>query len=414
MHELNNHRRNAALALLAAVVLAALLSGGCGGGSAAAPAGAPDVIAPAAAARFTALPGDGAVALSWENPADADFAGVVLARATDTFPLSPQQGETLYAGDARSFLDPCARHGQALYYALFARDAAGNLSTAATASASCAFKPFTFVAIPDTQFYSLDYPAVFNGLTQWIADNARAWNIKIVLHEGDITHNNSNSEWANAVAAMSRLNNAVPYVLSVGNHDITAGSTARFNANFPYLTMKDLPGFGGVYEAGKMDNAYYLFEAGGVEWLVLSLIYNPSDAVLAWAGDMAQQYADRRVILLTHAYLAPDGTRWSVGENIWNKFARLHPNVTFVFNGHYTDGNAARLASTGDAGNKVYQMFANYQTEWFGGKGQIRLVTLDPASESISVKTWSTLGKYYVTDSGNEFVIEDAAFGPLD
>jgi len=80
----------------------------------------------------------------------------------------------------------------------------------------------------------------------------------------------------------------------------------------------------------------------------------------------------------------------------------------------YTGGLGARLVSTGDNGNKVYQMFANYQTEWFGGKGQIRLVTMDPDARTVSVKTWSTMGKFYVTDDRNEFTFEDVDFGPLD
>ena len=403
-----------ALLRLSALFLC-LMSVGCGGGSTSVPAGAPDVLPPAAASGMDAAAGDGTITLSWTNPADADFKDVRLVRATHSVPLSPAQGQVLYTGAGQSYEDEGLRHGQAYYYAVFAADTSGNLSAAATASATCAYQPFTFVAVPDTQYYSLDYPALFKTVTEWIADNENAWNIKVVLHEGDITHNNSHSEWANAVEAINVLNNEVPYVLSVGNHDTGSGdSTEQFNKYFPYATMSALPGFGGVYETGRMDNAYYTFSAGGADWLVLSLIYNPGDAVLAWANEVAEQFPSHRIILLTHAYLYVNDTRSGIGENIWDKFVRKHKNVSFVFNGHYTGDMAARLVSEGDNGNRVYQMFANYQTEWFGGKGQIRLVTLDPDTKSVSVKTWSAWGQYYVTDSDNQFTFEDVDFGPLD
>jgi hypothetical protein len=398
------------------ILLFAVFMAGCGGGSSpAVPAGAPDVLPPAAVSQFAATQGDGSITLTWSNPADADFQAVRVMRATDTVPVSAADGELLYTGADHAYLDTGLRHGQAYYYAAFAQDASGNFAAAATASATCAYKPFTFVAIPDTQYYSLDYPALFKTMTQWIVDYRREWNIRMVLHEGDITHKNTDSEWANAVAAITVMNNEVPYVLSIGNHDIpSSGDTAHFNEYFPYSAMKDLPGFGGVYESGKMDNSYYTFSAGGADWLVLSLIYNPGDAILTWAGSVARQHPSHRIIILTHAFLAPDDTRSSIGNNIWDKFAAKYENVTFVFNGHYTGGLGARLVSTGDNGNKVYQMFANYQTEWFGGKGQIRLVTMDPDARTVSVKTWSTMGKFYVTDDRNEFTFEDVDFGPLD
>jgi len=208
---------------------------GCGGGSSpAVPAGAPDVLPPAAVSQFAATQGDGSITLTWSNPADADFQAVRVMRATDTVPVSAADGELLYTGADHAYLDTGLRHGQAYYYAAFAQDASGNFAAAATASATCAYKPFTFVAIPDTQYYSLDYPALFKTMTQWIVDYRREWNIRMVLHEGDITHKNTDSEWANAVAAITVMNNEVPYVLSIGNHDIpSSGDTAHFNEYFP-------------------------------------------------------------------------------------------------------------------------------------------------------------------------------------
>ena len=56
---------------------------------------------------------------------------------------------------------------------------------------------WTLVVLPDTQRYTdtrWDKDLViFRTMTQWMADNKRARNIKFVLHEGDITSGNTAS-----------------------------------------------------------------------------------------------------------------------------------------------------------------------------------------------------------------------------
>ena len=61
-------------------------------------------------------------------------------------------------------------------------------------------------------------------------------------------------------------------------------------------------------------------------------------------------------------------------------------------------------------GNKVYQMFANYQTRAFGGEGYLRIIDLDPATYKVSVKTFSPWRNSYFTDSNNQFEFENVVF----
>lgn len=269
----------------------------------------------------------------------------------------------------------------------------GNMSGLFTAPAPR--EPFTIIVIPDTQYYSNGWPALLTTMTQWIADSKTAMNIAFVLQEGDLTHTNTTAEWSNVSASFAVLDGAVPYAVCPGNHDTP---TVLFNTYFPVSRFESRPYFGGVFETGKIDNAYYLFTAGGADWLVIVLEYNPRDEALDWADGVAAANPRRRAIVLTHAYLTPSSTLGSIGTKIWDNLVRLHPNISFVFNGHYTDGVTGRLVSAGDNGNNVYQMFFNYQTYSFGGGGRLRIVEFDPDHEKVSVKTFSPWMNFYETE----------------
>lgn len=272
---------------------------------------------------------------------------------------------------------------------------------------------FTVVVLPDTQYYSLGYPNIFTAMTRWTADRRDERNIVFVLHEGDIVHRNTEDEWANAEASMRVLDGVVPYAICVGNHDYTGDrDTTRFNAHFPVSRYEGTTTFGGVFEPGKYDNSWHVFGAGGTDWLVMSLEYDPRDEALEWANQIVGEHPDHRVIVLTHAYLYYTDARTRVGEHIWNEFVRRHANISFVFNGHYTGGYAGRLVSDGDHGNRVYQMFANYQTMSFGGYGLLRLVEFDPDEKMVTVRTYSPWTGHSEHDDDNEFSFEDVELGP--
>lgn len=244
-------------------------------------------------------------------------------------------------------------------------------------------------------------------------------NIVFVLHEGDITDGNTATEWTNAKVSISLLDGVVPYALAVGNHDglwSSQSQTALFNQFFPLSWFQSLPTFGGVFESNRMDNCYHLFSAGGVDWLVLSLEFGPRDSVLAWANQVATNYPDRRVIVLTHAHVYPDNTlfgsstnqtavptsygRMNNGTDVWGKFLRHHANICAVFSGHLGFG---RLVSVGDYGNPVFQMAADYQFDSLGGGGYLRIVQFFPDQDKMSVSTYSPYLDSWYTDSINQF-----------
>ena len=69
-----------------------------------------------------------------------------------------------------------------------------------------ALENFTVVVLPDTQFYSESYPAIFDNQTQWIIDEAENLNVAFVTHEGDIVNQATvSAQWQNANRSLSKL-----------------------------------------------------------------------------------------------------------------------------------------------------------------------------------------------------------------
>ena len=80
---------------------------------------------------------------------------------------------------------------------------------------------FSLIWITDTQYLSESYPRYYDSLCRWIIENKDAYNVKMVIHTGDIVEDEFNqTHWANADHAMSQLLDAnVPYCWNAGNHD---------------------------------------------------------------------------------------------------------------------------------------------------------------------------------------------------
>jgi hypothetical protein len=299
---------------------------------------------------------------------------------------------------------------------------------------------WTLVILPDTQVYSRAYPQHFEAQTKWIVDHADSHNIKYVLHEGDITDNNVPDQWDNAAQAMQVLDGKVPYALATGNHDYgphgnAADRTTMFNEEkyfgpgSPYSKLKSI---GGLFEKGSTENSYHTFEAGGRKWLVLALEWAPRDAVVEWANKVAAEHSDYSTILLTHAYMYYDDTRydWATkgndqtwnphsygvakipgetvndGEQLWQKLVSRHPNFRFTFNGHVLVDGTGRLTSKGEHGNKVHQLLANYQFKEEGGRGDMRLMEFLGDGKTVKVRTYSPVLDRYDRAADQEFELQ--------
>ncbi|QDT70860.1 family 16 glycoside hydrolase [Lacipirellula limnantheis] len=297
---------------------------------------------------------------------------------------------------------------------------------------------FMIVALPDTQVYAMHpkWNHHFHNQTQWIVDNAERLNIKYVLHEGDITNNNVPEQWEVARAAMGRLDGKVPYALAPGNHDYgpNGSSTDRSTMLNDYFSAEELakfPGFGGAMAAGKLENSYHTFEANGKKYLILALEWGPRDEAVAWADKIVSEHPDHQAILLTHAYMYYDDTRYdwkergeeqtwnphaygqaklpggvNDGQELWDKLVKKHPGFIMTLNGHVLEDGAGRTSTKGDAGNMVHQMLANYQNRAEGGEGYMRLIEFSPDGKTIRVRSYSPSTKMCKVAEDQQFTLE--------
>jgi hypothetical protein len=281
-----------------------------------------------------------------------------------------------------------------------------------TANPTSPVESFRIAVIPDTQWASRKWPDVLKTTTKWIAANHESMDIKYVLHVGDMVETGKlDTDWKNFDSAMSVLDGKVPYILSVGNHDLDKiqgrRSTVKFNEYFPRKRFQGLAGFGGTYPQDKNDNSYHTFDAGGIAWLVVSLNFNPTDAELAWANKIVSMHQGYQVIVVTHSYLEHRGRDVS-GENIWNKFVKSHENVLMVFCGHLS---TVHYSSVADKGNRVYEMLFDWQNNKNRDPNSyFALVEVDPVRKRISVRSYSPLLDQYKTDKRGNFEFRDVKF----
>src|SRR5690606_6517719 len=71
---------------------------------------------------------------------------------------------------------------------------------------------WTLAIMPDTQHYrdtdTYSRSWMFGAQTQFLVDSRDTLNLTYVLHEGDITNNNTTTQWNTATAAMGKLDTA--------------------------------------------------------------------------------------------------------------------------------------------------------------------------------------------------------------
>ena len=292
---------------------------------------------------------------------------------------------------------------------------------------------FTLAIFPDTQYYT-EQPDDANNpyyhQAEWIVENAQDFNISFVLHMGDLTNDDDLAEWNIAHKAHAILDYAnVPYCVTPGNHDYPDGSgaglkrdTANYNTYFGPWRFSGKPWYGG-HMGSTNDNNYVLFEASGMEFIVVNIEFAPTKDALCWADDLLMVYGDRRAIIVTHCYLTHDaeycgdcGTAYDIagagGYTVWEELAARHSNVFLVLSGHINDSEY--IVHTGNNGNTVHEVLTDYQYEepcnmgpcddhCYGpdrlGNGWLRLLEFQPGENRIYVNTISAeegMSEYFV------------------
>lgn len=291
---------------------------------------------------------------------------------------------------------------------------------------------WTVVVLPDTQNYVAEKTpnsyGILNNMMGWIVAEKDSRNIKAVVHVGDMTNNNSIEQWQLVRSSYKKLDNVVPYILCVGNHDenLKKGKEAKINDFFRISdNALNKAIFKGSYESEKIQNAYYIINQNGLKYFFLALEYSMRKSVIRWADKVIKDHQGHRVFITVHAYMSeasrlvskdgrPDPNKRGSGYDIAGIFDRLvmpNPNVEFVTCGHVgpvksgTEGKGPKGyegvlvfdtdIATGHRsdmkanGLTVHQMLFNAQFIPNGGDGWMLLLEFLPNNKEVRVKTFS-------------------------
>lgn len=307
--------------------------------------------------------------------------------------------------------------------------------------------PFTVVLIPDTQFAAEDLaPFIFQielretvfgpdaphpysffdtykQQMDWIVEHREEDSIEFAIHLGDLTDNNSTSEWRVADRAHKVLDRAgIPYSVLPGNHDhhqlegdAISRNTSGYNQKFGPHRFNGQGWYGGSMNPAKNDYNVTFFEIGYLQFMVISLGHAPTKDALCWAEEQIRANPHRRVILATHCYLKRGtlfgqwtefGTeyfdiidhqkfcakKYSVvgadGAVVYRELVARHPNIFLVACGHVSGRGLRRRVR--DDGSVVHEMLVDYQSEMrFGdkhGNGWMRLLRFDARNSVVEYR----------------------------
>jgi len=303
---------------------------------------------------------------------------------------------------------------------------------------------FVLAVLPDTQNYTFadaymgaDFK-LFQSQTNWIKEVKENLGIVFVAHEGDVVNHSGNEElfeeqWAIADASMDILDGVVPYGVAVGNHDYDNKlhdnrDTTYFNQYFSPARFQQFFPENFVGNFNGSDATHFNFDHQGLKFSVIFLPFCPTDGAVDWLDQALQNVGDRRVIFVTHSYINKQGKRiddvvnianfggicgpdlhpvaidGNTGEEIWQKVLKKYPNVFLTLNGHSHGApagyEAAYSTAYGAKGNKVNQVFANYQntTTFYGGNGFLRIMRFSPNENRIYVSTYSPSLDRFLTE----------------
>lgn len=299
---------------------------------------------------------------------------------------------------------------------------------------------FCFAVLPDTQIMTEFDPQAYLGETRWLAENAPALDLRLVLHVGDVVNKGQRDPTQYVVAARAHqhlLDACIPLLVVPGNHDYDdeldeTRALSLFNAHVGFTALAGQPEFAGTFADGAAENAYALLDppSGGV--IVVALEFGPRPEVVDWAEKLLRQHDDRSAFVLTHSYLDPDARRTHIqssyhprafpgstdaldGEQLWERTLRRIPNVVGVFSGHQVPTPISWRVDANDNGDGVVQSYQNWQMAPLVSMPRIRLVWWRPSTRQFCMRVVDTRTGGYVDEPGFdvELVLDGSADGLL-
>ena len=256
---------------------------------------------------------------------------------------------------------------------------------------------FTIVWISDTQDMAyFGYGRPLGMMGEWIMDNKDALNIRYVVQTGDAVDNGASPwQWERFDELYGQINGKIPYISAAGNHEVKKNGYLEYLARPEVLAIPPEHAF----ENGKA--AFSTFEADGRKFVIVAVGYGIEQDAVPWANAVLRQYEDHTAILLFHDYMQSEGRFSKNGKAMFEQIVKPNPNVRLVLCGHVC-GVSSRVDPLDDdhdgiPDRTVTQMMYNYQ-HFKADCGQLRTLTFDMDTRSITVTTYSPFTERYYRD----------------
>nr|WP_275436359.1 lamin tail domain-containing protein [Helcobacillus sp. ACRRO] len=260
---------------------------------------------------------------------------------------------------------------------------------------------FTFGWESDTQYYNESYFESQLAIHDYFLDRRDEMNLQYVFHTGDIVDEaDKQYQWDNADQAYRMLDDAqLPYGVLAGNHDVghLSNDFTAYSKHFGEARYAGNPWYGGSYKDNR--GHYDLISAGGHDFIMLYMGWDPGDEEIAWMNEVLAKYPERTAFINLHEYMLTTGGLGPVPQRIYDEVVATNPNVRAVMSGHYHDAYT-RVDTFDDDGDgtkerTVTQMLFDYQGLPEGGEGFLRLMHFDNQGEKMIARTYSPVRDIY-------------------
>jgi hypothetical protein len=281
-----------------------------------------------------------------------------------------------------------------------------HINTAYSAEADA---NFSIIWITDTQYLSESHPTYYDSLCRWIVNNANTYNVKMVIHTGDMVEDEFNqTQWTNANKSMSILLNAgIPYCWNAGNHDYntTYWIGNQYSAFNPAVMVEKPYWLGDKFDG---QNTAVHFTVSDWDFLIINIAYQANDTALAWADELLDAHPESHAIVAAHIYLngaggystkGKDDSEWPL--NFKTSVLDTHANVFLTLSAHYYPTSGSRTK----VGDRDELMFNRQDKDSQMGAASLRILTFNIANSTIDVKTFYLYANTFLTDANNQFTL---------
>lgn len=256
---------------------------------------------------------------------------------------------------------------------------------------------FTLVVIPDVQFMTMggDWaswppryatPERWYAQGNWVAANKDTLKIEAVIQVGDLVETGcEHAHWTVFNRGWEPIHNTgLPYSFAAGNHDCddrNYGCNPRgwncFNSEVPhFLDRVSFPV--DFISPGQYQNMITLFEAAGLEFIIVAVEWNTPPDALAWARSKVQQYSDRWAIFNVHYEPAAPG---------YLDLAKSHNKTFMVTQGHHCIyGEEEHRFHQGAGAQPFIELLVDYQCN---ENGFLKHFTIDKTVGRVQAHTYN-------------------------